>query len=348
LNNADSVNISDKEQPQKHDEGYKGILSNKDSFLYFLKKYIGAPWTNDISADDMERVDTSFVTGEYRLIDSDIIYKLQMNGADVYFYVLLELQSEVDFTMPFRMLRYMVELLNYIFKNTDEKIRERKNFRLPAIVPIILYNGDDNWTAARSYREYTENHEIFGDSIIDFSYLLFDLKRTDKEKFLQTKKLVDIIFSLERYRSDGDDVTQIAAQLAERTSELTEKDLSALIRWIEYVYYRGNLTPEFRGELTQIIKKGDMVSMKHSIEVIMDRKIELWKKEAWKNGLEEGREVGRQEGRQEGWQGGLQEGWREGIEEERRKNAKAMKDEGIDIGTITRITGLTVDEISRL
>ena len=44
------------------------------------------------------------------------------------FYVLQELQSSVDFTIPFRLLRYMVELLNDVFKNTDEKVRERKDF----------------------------------------------------------------------------------------------------------------------------------------------------------------------------------------------------------------------------
>jgi predicted transposase/invertase (TIGR01784 family) len=48
----------------------------------------------------------------------------------------------------------------------------------------------------------------------------------------------------------------------------------------------------------------------------------------------------RQEGRQEGWQ--------EGLEEEKRRTARAMMDRGMDIDTISQITGLTVDEISRL
>ncbi|MDR3012360.1 MAG: hypothetical protein LBU70_04035 [Chitinispirillales bacterium] len=43
-----------------------------------------------------------------------------------------------------------------------------------------------------------------------------------------------------------------------------------------------------------------------------------------------------------------QEGWEKGIEEERRKNAKAMKAEGLDANTIAKITGLTVDDIRRM
>ena len=48
-------------QNQKHDEGYKYMLSNVANFLHFLKKYIAAPWTADISAADLETVPKSFV-----------------------------------------------------------------------------------------------------------------------------------------------------------------------------------------------------------------------------------------------------------------------------------------------
>jgi predicted transposase/invertase (TIGR01784 family) len=57
---------------------------------------------------------------------------------------------------------------------------------------------------------------------------------------------------------------------------------------------------------------------------------------------------GREEGWKKGSEEGQQEGWRKGIEEERKKNAKAMKDEGIDIATIAKITGLEVDDIRKL
>jgi hypothetical protein len=103
----------------------------------------------------------------------------------------------------------MVELLNDVFKNTDKNIRERKDFRLPAIVPIVLYNGSDNWTAARSYREYTENHEIFGDSIIDFNCLLFDLKRMNENKNSPIITPLDIILSVDEHRLKGGALTEV-------------------------------------------------------------------------------------------------------------------------------------------
>jgi hypothetical protein len=44
--------------------------------------------------------------------------------------------------MSFRLLQYMVEVWRDAFNDTPEKERKRKSFRLPAIVPAVLYNGE--------------------------------------------------------------------------------------------------------------------------------------------------------------------------------------------------------------
>jgi hypothetical protein len=78
----------------------------------------------------------------------------RIEDGDVVFYVHLEMQSEPDFTMPFRLLVYTTELLRRLFAETEEKIRRRKDFRLPAVVPIVLYNGSDKWSCVGSFKEY--------------------------------------------------------------------------------------------------------------------------------------------------------------------------------------------------
>jgi predicted transposase/invertase (TIGR01784 family) len=261
------------EQAPKYDEGYKDVLSNKSDFLHFLKKYIAAPWTENISPDGVEKVDTSFTTDDLKHVESDLIYKLKINGSDVYFYILIELQSRVDFTMPFRLLRYMMKLLEQIFQNTDKNERERKGFRLPAIVPIILYNGYDLWTVVRTFRDYTENGNIFGSSIIDFEYLLFDLKRKD-DNFLSSPRttLIDIIFALDRNRLDKNDSPLIAERLDELVPELEEDDIGSLLRWMNYVYLRGKMSPIIEKTLKESIKKKGKGIMKHAIEVMLEER----------------------------------------------------------------------------
>lgn len=50
----------------------------------------------------------------------------------------------------------------------------------------------------------------------------------------------------------------------------------------------------------------------------------------------------------EGMKEGLEKGIKEGIEEERKKNIQGMKNEGIPVETIAKITGLSLDEIEAI
>jgi hypothetical protein len=72
----------------------------------------------------------------------------------------------VNFQMPYRLLLYMVEIWRDVLRNTDKKEAERKEFRLPVIVPLVLFNGAGNWTACRSYKETLNAYEMFGQGYV--------------------------------------------------------------------------------------------------------------------------------------------------------------------------------------
>ena len=67
---------------------------------------------------------------------------------------------------------------------------------------------------------------------------------------------------------------------------------------------------------------------------------------------QEGREEGEQAGLQKGLQKGLKEGERkgkaEGKAESQREIASALKAKGVDVGTISVCTGLSLDEVAKL
>jgi len=301
-------------QNLKHDESLKSILATGEAIAHFLTKYIAQKWAAYVSANKLVRVDTSFITGEFRHIDSDLIYKLQIGDSDVYFYILLELQSTVDFSMPFRLLRYMVALLDDIFKNKDETVRERKDYRVPAIVPIVLYNGYDNWTAVRSFREYTENHELFGNNIIDFEYLLFDLKRTDESVILPITNVLDAFLSLDKLRLEKKfSPEEFAKWWVKQAPQLSEDDKKTLRNWIVHVIYKGKLSPKELQTLTESLTKGDTDTMTHGLA-------------AWRDEM-------------------IAEATLDATHKEDVKIAEALKARGMDIHEIAEITGLTVDEI---
>jgi len=314
--NIDS-DVAPEEQYQKHDRGYKKILSNKENALRFVETYINEPWAANISHDDIELVNKSFVTDEYRLLDSDVIYKMKIGNTDVYFYFLIELQSSVDYTMPFRLLKYMVALLDDIFQNTPDGIRTQKGFRIPAVVPVIFYNGDDNWTQVRKFREYTKNAEIFGDCIIDFRYLLFDLKRTDNSALSSPEQLLDAVFSFDKERLLGNIWTQKIKDLwEEKTNKLPEDDKFTLFGWILHILYKGVVNDEINNIFENTIKKGQKSTMKHSLEVLADELEHRYMSA--------------------------------GAKEKALEIAKYLRSKGMSVDEVAEATKLTVDDILKL
>ena len=76
--------------------------------------------------------------------------------------------------------------------------------------------------------------------------------------------------------------------------------------------------------------------------------IEYARETGREEGREEGHKVGKEEGRKEGKEEGIKEGREEGAKQNSCDIAKRMLEKGIDIETISELTGLTAEEISRL
>jgi predicted transposase/invertase (TIGR01784 family) len=258
----------------KHDEGYRKLFSSKENFLHFLKKYIGESWVDNISEEDIEQVNASFITDDFQKRDSDVIYKL--NSKNVYFYVLTEMQSTPDFSIPFRLLRYMTNLLADEFKKTDKNIRVSKSFRLPAIVPIVFYNGEEEWSPVMSFKEYTANYGDFGDNIIDFKYILFDLKRYNKEDILTTHKVLDFVFNTETWShlQSNEDFGNAQQALVEYHRELSDEELISYLTWYANVPLKGRIDSNFVRDAFTAIRKGEVEIMTHAIDRLIEQEAE--------------------------------------------------------------------------
>ena len=135
---------------REYDGAYKYLFSNKKIFHQFLTRFVHEDFTRKISLDEIELVDKSFVSDEFLQRESDIIYKVKTKHRDVYIYVLVEFQSTVDKTIPVRMLLYILQLYDQLFRNSQKG-------KLPAIFPVLLYNGSEKWTIPYNIQDLIES-----------------------------------------------------------------------------------------------------------------------------------------------------------------------------------------------
>lgn len=149
-----------------HDKSYKDLFSTKDAFLSFINTFVQGDWVDKLEKDKLILIDKSYISSDYEELESDIVYQATIGKENVVFYVLLELQSSVDYSMPIRLLMYMVELWRDVLMNNEKKEIKRKDYRLPAIFPIVIYNGSNKWRCARNFKDIINESQLFGGIII--------------------------------------------------------------------------------------------------------------------------------------------------------------------------------------
>lgn len=72
-------------------------------------------------------------------MESDIIYKKK--DEDIFF--LIEYQSKIDYSMPYRILKYNISIMESAI---DKKKIKTKEYKIPAIYTFVLYTGQRNGT----------------------------------------------------------------------------------------------------------------------------------------------------------------------------------------------------------
>jgi hypothetical protein len=256
----------------RHDKGYRRMLGDRRNFLELVRSHVAAPWVEQLDSGSLELIDRSFVTKDFRDKEADIIYKASIGGADVVFYVLLELQSSVDFTMPFRLLVYIAELLRRLFAGADKKARRAKGFRLPAVVPIVLYNGSDKWSCAGSFREYTANSELFGSNILDFSYILLDVNEVNEDEFTKSPTLVNLAMLADR-KGDPELVMGRIAKALKLGQRLTEDERVQLFDWIRDMLLR-KADPKMAGSVIEAINRKGDTEMRAPVRLLVQTRCE--------------------------------------------------------------------------
>ncbi len=277
-----------------HDKGYKKIFSIKKNFLDFMKKYIGLEWMMELTERDMELIDKEYITDQFDTYESDLVYKVNTKSGSIYLFFLFELQSYNDFTMPFRLLVYMTAIWLDYFKNSDKNMRKQKEYRLPAIMPVVLYNGERKWTASHSFKKMIDHAEQFDKYIVDFEYILVSVNDLEASKIKDSNTLIDNILLADKKRTREAWTDLGILELVQRIRSMEQNDLNEWITWFSNVIRE--LNEGERKTLIQQLREGDEKAMCSSFGQLLDKE----KAEGRAEGKAEGRAEGKAEGKAEG------------------------------------------------
>ena len=129
-----------------HDENYKRLFASKLMVEHLLRACLPDDLLAAADFSELGELSTEYVSDELRKRHGDTVWRLRLGERWVYLLILLEFQSEDDRWMALRILTYTGLLYQELVRNEAPEVADG---RLPPVLPIVLYNGTEPWTAAR-------------------------------------------------------------------------------------------------------------------------------------------------------------------------------------------------------
>ena len=316
------------------DKLYRKLYAHPKMVEDLIVNFVKERFVEHIDFSTLKEHKTKFVADRNVVRESDMMFELKIKDETVYFYVLLEFQSTVDKFMPVRMLTYIMLFYQDWLKKQIEykrKIKEKEKkgtldeadveaiyetIKLPAVFPILLYNGDRKWTTPSELKELIGvRYEALGKYVPNFRYY----KIIENEFSVSSKKEIKSInaamFELEQ--AGEEDVSECALRL---TKILTKEANPELKR-------------DFKLWLNQLIR-GYGISEKEINKII--KELEAGKMTLLETTIKKNREKAKNEGRSEG------------AEKKTIEVAKNLLERGVDIKIIAESTGLPEAKIKTL
>jgi hypothetical protein len=190
------------------DNSFKAILDEHELFAEFLRDFTDIDLLKRVCANDIQDMTERYIPLFQDSKESDSVKRVNINGyPPVFIIVLTEHQSTVNFRMAFRMLQYIVLILDAYEKevNAEGDVSGKKEFRYPLILPIVFYDGEGEWTAETNFLNKTEpNGPLYAKYIPTFEYMVVNLNKLSREALLQFGDPLSFIMLIDKIRRPED------------------------------------------------------------------------------------------------------------------------------------------------
>ena len=310
---SSKANIQEKEINHEHDKIFRTILDKKENAVLIINKAIDA----QIEIKDIEKYKNSFVNKVFQNREADIVYK--MKNKNIFF--LIEHQTKIDYSMPFRILEYEVAIMKSAI---DMNKIKTKNYKLPLVISIVLYTGNRKWNAAEYLKKSQETLRNIKEDV--GKYNLIDVNNLTEKELLEDDTFITKMLLIEKSKNTEETVETLE-KVIERTKE---EDKDILIRIIKIVF-KEKLGDDEVERLVNKIEEGRGKEVLAVVDMIR-RENQMYI------------DMGRKEGKKEG----KIEGKIEGIKEKSIEIAKKLLSKNTSKKEISEITGLDETEIERI
>ena len=271
-----------------HDPSYKLLFSHRKMVSDLLCGFVREEWAERLDFNTLERVREVGISQHLRQRVDDVIWRLRIieDGLArwLYVYILLEFQSTVDRIMAARLLTY----IGLLYEDLHRSKEIGPDDSLPPVLPIVLYNGADPWTAK------TDLTDLIDPSLPpqlrhwqpQLRYLLLEERRYPEADLARLPNVAAALFRLENAQAP-ENIQRVIGCLVEWLAGAENASLRrAFVVWLKRVLLPARVPGVEIPNFSELQELHDMLA----------ERVKTWTQEWKEQGLLEGRQQGRQEG----------------------------------------------------
>ncbi|QOR71611.1 Rpn family recombination-promoting nuclease/putative transposase [Ruania alkalisoli] len=179
------------EHPNPHDAVFRKVVGEPVNAASVLAAALAPELAQGLDLAGLRPEPGALVDEELRELYTDLLFSTRLNGDPAHVLVLIEHQSSPDPLMPLRILEYVTRIWR---RHLGARRRGRSGqphdgdgpVRLPAVVPVVVYQGQRRWNAPDSLEGLYDPAaaEVLGSLLPRHEFVLHDLTGVEVAELL--------------------------------------------------------------------------------------------------------------------------------------------------------------------
>jgi predicted transposase/invertase (TIGR01784 family) len=210
-----------------NDKLLKATFSVPENARCFFQNHLPQNLAKIIDWDSLTIEPSTFIDPQFASSESDLLFKIRLQGTEAFIYLLFEHQSSEDPRMALRLLSYILRIWERFAKSHASPAK------LPAVLPVVIAQGKKPWKTGMRLQELIDLPDRYADILLPWqpalTYQLLELVRIRYEDIAGTPEGILTLRALKAEPVDellGDELWD------ESLLSISERALEQLLRYI--------------------------------------------------------------------------------------------------------------------
>jgi recombination-promoting nuclease RpnB len=213
-----------------HDKFFKSIISDLSVAKEFLQINLPEDIKNIVDLNTLKIQKDSFIDNHLKTQFVDLLFATNFHQEKGYIYLLFEHLSNPDKLISFRLIKYVLQII-------DRHLKQNNTKKLPIVYPILFYTGKQHYNYSTNIFDLFEEHKKLAKNIFLHPIKFIDVKNVADDNAIKNLQLALMIKTFKYVFEESEKLFQIIIEDLKRADKNGDFDLiNIVVKYISIVH----------------------------------------------------------------------------------------------------------------